>query len=269
MTTDSRTSEPTRAQIEAAARKWIERLDSDAHWARSPGAREKASSEKKILEWLLEAAAGVAPPAPSEYAYCPIHGDLLAANRSYRCGNAPTGHEYSRHTIPLYGMLDLWMALYGTSHPQFDEFYEKHGYAETWARLLAEVRSRAAAGVAPPAESAQPWNDEADPNSPRFDSPWEKAAALLSTLRGAQFDLLTRRDPVEVQDEVNGLINRLDELVAAMLAAPVQPSSTVDEAALSDVLSEAVKTYAAYYKPEPFETYAARAVAEYLTGGTK
>ena len=93
--TDNRTSEPTMAQVEAAARKWIERLDSDAHWARSPGAREKASSEKKILEWLLEAAAGVAPPAPSEYAYCPIHGDLLAANRSYRCGNAPTGHEYA------------------------------------------------------------------------------------------------------------------------------------------------------------------------------
>src|SRR5690606_22095980 len=39
--------------------------------------------------------------------------------------------------------------LYGTLHPQFDEFYEKHGYAETWARLLAEVRSRAAAPAEP------------------------------------------------------------------------------------------------------------------------
>ena len=48
----------------------------------------------EIMRAALVAAAGVAPPAPSEYAYCPIHGDLLAANRSYRCGNAPTGHEY-------------------------------------------------------------------------------------------------------------------------------------------------------------------------------
>jgi len=59
------TNQFTDEQIKTAARKWIERLDSDAHWARSPGAREKASSEKKILEWLLEAAAGVAPQAES------------------------------------------------------------------------------------------------------------------------------------------------------------------------------------------------------------
>ena len=110
---------------------------------------------------------------------------------------------------------------------------EVHSALEvSWSEYIARLALAAAAGATPQAESAQPWNDEADPNSPRFDSPWEKAAALLSTLRGAQFDLLTRRDPVEVQDEVNGLINRLDELVAAMLAAPVQPSITVDEAAL-------------------------------------
>ena len=53
-------------------------------------------------------------------------------------------HEYSRHTIPLYGMLDVWMALYGTSHPGFDEFYDEHGYAEAWSRLMAEVRSQVA-----------------------------------------------------------------------------------------------------------------------------
>lgn len=86
------------------------------------------------------------PQAESEYVYCPIHGDLLAARRSFVCEHAEKGHEY---------------------------------------------------------------------------------------------------------------------------AAQAQPSSTVNEAALSDVLSEAVKTYAAYYKPEPFETYVARAVAEYLTGGKK
>lgn len=42
--------------------------------------------------------------------------------------------------IPPYAMLDVWMALYGTSHPEFDTFYEKHGYAETWARLMHVIR---------------------------------------------------------------------------------------------------------------------------------
>lgn len=59
-------------------------------------------------------------------------------------------HEYSRHTIPLYGMLDVWTALYGTSHPEFDEFYDEHGYAEAWSRLMAEIRSRAAVPDAAP-----------------------------------------------------------------------------------------------------------------------
>ena len=42
--------------------------------------------------------------------------------------------------IPPYAMLDVWMALYGTSHPDFDEFYAEHGYAETWARLMHAIR---------------------------------------------------------------------------------------------------------------------------------
>lgn len=44
--------------------------------------------------------------------------------------------------IPLYAMLDVWTALYGTSHPEFDEFYDQHGYAETWAHLLSSIRER-------------------------------------------------------------------------------------------------------------------------------
>lgn len=51
----------------------------------------------------------------------------------------PGEHDGS---IPLYGMLDVWTALYGTSHPEFDTFYAEHGYAETWARILAAVRER-------------------------------------------------------------------------------------------------------------------------------
>lgn len=100
------------------------------------------------------------------------------------------------------------------------EFFEASlaGHELRVAHRMGKAIS-AADAVVPKEQSARPWNDQADPNSPWFDSPWGKAAALLSTLRGAQFDLLTRRDPIEVQDEVNGLLNRLDELVETMLAA--------------------------------------------------
>lgn len=44
--------------------------------------------------------------------------------------------------IPMYGMLDLWMALHGAERSEeFEPFYAEHGYAETWARLLHAVRS--------------------------------------------------------------------------------------------------------------------------------
>lgn len=42
--------------------------------------------------------------------------------------------------IPLYAMLDVFHAVTGTSHPEWDRLYEKHGYAESWARVLAMVR---------------------------------------------------------------------------------------------------------------------------------
>ena len=97
---------------------------------------EVLNEYRKIAAWLEAQAATRGPVGDT------MHG--LAAEALTNL----IEHEYSRHTIPLYGMLDLWMALYGTSHPQFDEFYEKHSYAETWARLLAEVRSRSAAADA-------------------------------------------------------------------------------------------------------------------------
>lgn len=87
----------------------------------------------------------------------------------------------------------------------------------------------AAQGAAPQAESERQWNDPSDPNSPQFDSPWEKAAALIQSIRGAQWDMLERRDQADVRDEINGLIDRLDELATTMLAAPALPSSGVDD----------------------------------------
>lgn len=68
--------------------------------------------------------------------------DARIGERVMRDRRRPVQGDPGEHggTIPLYGMLDVWTALYGTSHPEFDEFYAEHGYAETWARILAAVR---------------------------------------------------------------------------------------------------------------------------------
>lgn len=51
--------------------------------------------------------------------------------------------------IPRYAMLDIWMALYGSERSEeFEAFADEHGFAETWARLCAEVRGL----TAPPSE---------------------------------------------------------------------------------------------------------------------
>lgn len=71
----------------------------------------------------------------------------------------PTPTEDDREAnggpIPHYAMLDIWMALHGTSHPEYDEFYAEHGYAETWARLCSEVRSRRLSST--PVETEENW----------------------------------------------------------------------------------------------------------------
>ena len=101
MTTDNRTSEPSEEQVEAAARAIADNLFS--RWtltSRVSASKDRGSLIHVAARAALVAAAGAAPHAESEYAYCPIHGDLLAANRSYRCGNAPTGHEYAAPVQP-------------------------------------------------------------------------------------------------------------------------------------------------------------------------
>lgn len=90
---------------------------------------------RKVVEWLERTAAVLGPAGDT------MHG--LAAEALSRL----IEREQHRHRIPLYAMLDLWMALYQTSHPEFDEFYAEHGYAETWARLCAEVRARLSSRV--------------------------------------------------------------------------------------------------------------------------
>jgi hypothetical protein len=36
-----------------------------------------------------------APVTGADFAYCPTHGDLLSEVRSWRCANAPKGHEFA------------------------------------------------------------------------------------------------------------------------------------------------------------------------------
>lgn len=113
MTADNRTNEPTpNPTAEQAERVSMEVLN----------------EYRKIAAWLEAQAATRGPVGDT------MHG--LAAEALTNL----IEHEYSRHKIPLYGMLDLWMALGVTSRPEFDEFYDEHGYAETWSRLLDGVR---------------------------------------------------------------------------------------------------------------------------------
>ena len=85
--------------------------------------------------------------------------------------------------IPLYAMLDVWMGLYGTSHPEFDEFYAEHGYAETWAYLCAEIHNRRQGFsfcVARRDAAYREWRDARDaPDLPSypdvFDAGWNAA----------------------------------------------------------------------------------------------
>lgn len=139
-----------------------------------------------------------------------------------------------------------------------------------WAEEMLNS-DRAAQGAAPQAESVQPWNDPSDPNSPQFDSPWEKAAALIKSIRCAQWDMPERRDQEDVRDEIYGLIDRLDELVTTMLAAPALPSSGVDEDKLAEVIGKARTTSVRDsdgVKSVVMESneQIARAVAEWLKG---
>jgi hypothetical protein len=48
----------------------------------------------------------------------------------------------SRQTVPMYAMLDIWIALgNGSDVVGFEQWYEDiGGYAEAWAYLCAEVR---------------------------------------------------------------------------------------------------------------------------------
>lgn len=44
-------------------------------------------------------------------------------------------------TPPIYLALDLWQAM-GMDSREFDAYYERNGWADTWANLLGDVREK-------------------------------------------------------------------------------------------------------------------------------
>ena len=84
-----------------------------------------------------------AEPNPVAKAYTPELGAHIAAfdpPTVLSLISALEAKTAEAQRIPLYAMLDVFHAVTGTSHPGWDRFYEKHGYAESWARVLAMVR---------------------------------------------------------------------------------------------------------------------------------
>lgn len=134
------------AQVEAAAKA----LRADEGFMAEVHSALEVSWSEYIARLALVAAQGAAPLAPSEYAYCPIHGDLLAANRSYRCGNAPTGHEYAAPEQPSSAVDEAVLI--------------REAKAEAWAEGFAAGRDYQGDG----------WNSDA--HDPEDDNPYREGS---------------------------------------------------------------------------------------------
>jgi hypothetical protein len=64
-------------------------------------------------------------------------GGTLAGDLRAILDSSPAQHQ----TIPLYAMLDVWMALFGSDRSEeFEPWYEEGGYAEAWAEICGFVR---------------------------------------------------------------------------------------------------------------------------------
>lgn len=80
------------------------------------------------LDSAATATAGVAPQAPVDAIYCAVHGDLLAAPRSFRCAAAAPGHEYAA-APPVFDVDKIaeviegldWAAEHGGDDPSSEE----------------------------------------------------------------------------------------------------------------------------------------------------
>lgn len=125
--------EPTDEQVERSAK-----AIADCH---NPGMFEQYPENWRIEARAALKAAGIVPQAPSEALYCAVHGDLLAAPRSWRCANAPEGHELAA-APPVFDVdkIDrpaLVKLLLAHGHVEWDEF-DAETMAETVIAHLTE-----------------------------------------------------------------------------------------------------------------------------------
>lgn len=127
------------AQPEEVQEELLEQADAVLAAFPMLGGREMSVAERVSME-VLDEYRRIASWLEAQSAVRGAAGDTMHGLAAEALTNL-IDREYSRHAIPLYAMLDVWMALYGTSHPEFDEFYERHGYAATWSMLTARVRA--------------------------------------------------------------------------------------------------------------------------------
>ena len=177
---------------------------------------EVLNEYRKIAAWLEAQAATRGPVGDT------MHG--LAAEALTNL----IEHEYSRHKIPLYGMLDLWMALGVTSHPEFDEFYDEHGYAETWSRLLDGVRRL---------RRAHGWLSEGAPSEEQI----ERAAKALYDTEPIRYSLSIHYEKVgepkpwaELNEATKGVYRR--KVIKTLTAAGVAPQGQGLAARIREIL---------------------------------
>ena len=79
-------------------------------------------------------------PKPEPYDQGGVRGADSLLYRAERERDAAVARaEQAEQLIPAYAMLDIWMAL-GRDSIHFDDWYDKHGYADAWAELTSAVR---------------------------------------------------------------------------------------------------------------------------------
>lgn len=259
--TDNRTNEPTPEQIEAAAQA-VREVDARAGLIADvdlPMYRARAA---------LVAAARVAPQADSEIYYCPIHGDLLdpRQSRSQRCFNAPDGHEYAA----LEAAAGAAPRATGSTSDGYHTFDELHEY-----RMLYNAHAAhgwLAAGI--PVVKSWKHSD----GEPCFGGGWFIVTATLpagqvSNHYEAKHWGLFQVPEVELQPEYDGHTPQDAAMrlrIEAEHAAPVQPPSTVDEAALAEVIESSAAEWGDSARVNNvLAQYIARAITEHMTGGKK
>jgi hypothetical protein len=125
---------------------WCECRQKGRHTHRTlPITEQTVSNDTLLRDGQCEAALNLV----GEHFPCDLdeHHDGLAhsSQAALAIWSPVPGGMATDRTIPLYGMLDLWMAL-GGEPEEFDPEYAERGYADMWAWLLGQVRTLNARG---------------------------------------------------------------------------------------------------------------------------